>query len=269
LNSEALSAQIDPRGAQLSILRDSQGRDLLWNGDPSIWAGRAPVLFPIVGELAGGAYHLGSQTYHLSRHGFARTSSFQIIDSDASAVTLRLQTDEVSLRRYPFHFELDLSFALRGPTLTLTTSIRNLGDAAMPASFGYHPAFRWPLPFDQPRQGHYLEFDSDEPAPVRRLDPKGLLEDALFQSDAVIFDALRSQRVTYGADTGPRIAVSFPDTPFLGVWTKPGAHFICIEPWHGIADPQGFSGDFSVKPGIFMVAPGGRRIIKVLLSLIP
>jgi galactose mutarotase-like enzyme len=169
--------------------------------------------------------------------------------------------------------------------LTLTTSIRNLGDAAMPASFGYHPAFRWPLPFDQPRQGHYLEFDSDEPAPVRRLDPKGLLtperqptpvagrrlelEDALFQSDAVIFDALRSQRVTYGADTGPRIAVSFPDTPFLGVWTKPGAHFICIEPWHGIADPQGFSGDFSVKPGIFMVAPGGRRIIKALLSLIP
>jgi len=284
LSSDALSAQIDPRGAQLSTLRDRGGHDLLWSGDPSIWAGRAPVLFPIVGELAGGAYHLGAQTYHLSRHGFARTSSFQIVDAHASAVTLRLQADAVSLRRYPFQFELDLNFVLQGPTLTLTVSIRNLGEAAMPASFGYHPAFRWPLPFGQPRDGHFLEFDHDEPAPVRRLDAKGLLtperqqtpvvgrrlvlDDALFQNDALIFDALRSQRVTYGSATGPRIAVSFPDTPFLGVWTKPGAHFMCIEPWHGIADSQGFSGDFTVKPGVFMVAPGGLRVIKVMLSLI-
>jgi len=278
LNSAALSAQIDPRGAQLSVLRDAAGRDLLWNGDPSVWAGRAPLLFPIVGELAGGAYRLGATSYPLSRHGFARTSSFRIIDADRSAVLLRLEADEVSLRRYPFDFELDIRFALSDATLELTASIGNRGAAAMPASFGFHPAFRWPLPFGEPRAEHFLEFAVDESAPVRRLDAKGLLtperhpspvrgrrlllDDALFQDDALIFDALRSERVTYGAATGPRIAVSFPDTPYLGVWSKPGADFICIEPWHGIADSQGFTGDFTTKPGIFMVAPGDRQVIK-------
>jgi galactose mutarotase-like enzyme len=104
------------------------------------------------------------------------------------------------------------------------------------------------------------------PSPVqgRRL----LLDDALFQHDALIFDAIRSQRVTYGAAAGPRIAVSFPDTPFLGVWSKPGAQFICIEPWHGLADGQGFCGDFTSKPGVFMVAPGDRRLIEARVSLI-
>ena len=55
LRSSELSAEIDPLGAQLSILRDAAGRDLLWNGDAAVWAGRAPLLFPIVGALAGAA----------------------------------------------------------------------------------------------------------------------------------------------------------------------------------------------------------------------
>jgi len=285
LKSDALSAQIDPRGAQLSVLRDATGRDLLWNGDPSIWSGRAPVLFPIVGELKGGAYRLGSQSYHLGRHGFARTSRFEIAESHPGRVVLRLSSDEVILRCYPFRFELDIAFTLREATLELTATVRNRGDAAMPASFGWHPAFRWPLPFGSPRTGHFIEFDLDEPEPVRRLDSKGLvtperhpspvigrrlvLDDALFQNDALIFDAVRSRRVTYGGVSGPRIAVSFPDTPYLGVWTKPNANFICIEPWHGIADPEGFSGDFTVKPGILHVPAGGERVLRASVSHIP
>jgi galactose mutarotase-like enzyme len=54
----------------------------------------------------------------------------------------------------------------------------------------------------------------------------------------------------------------------LGVWTKPGANFICIEPWNGIADPHGFSGDFALKPGIFQVAPSASRSIKIAISLL-
>src|ERR1700722_17668048 len=80
LSSGDLNAQVDPLGAQLSTLRDRNGRDLMWNGNPSIWAGRCPLLFPIVGALAGGTYRLGSKLYHLSRHGFARNSPFQITD---------------------------------------------------------------------------------------------------------------------------------------------------------------------------------------------
>ena len=82
------------------------------------------------------------------------------------------------------------------------------------------------------------------------------------------FDEIHSRSVAFGADKGPRIRVSYPDATFMGVWTKPGADFICIEPWHGVADPAGFSGDFSAKPGVFMVAPGAALPIKMAITLL-
>jgi galactose mutarotase-like enzyme len=285
LGSADLHAEINPLGAQLSVLRDANGRDLLWNGDPAFWTGRAPILFPIVGELAGGHYRLGDKTYALSRHGFARGKPFTVVAATATTATFRLQSDETTLPLYPFEFELDVRFAVNGATLAVTTAVRNLGATNMPASFGYHPGLRWPLPYGRERSAHFIEFAADEPAPVRRLDTTGLLsptplptpvsnrrlllEDGLFANDAVIFDQVRSRSVTYGANDGPRIQVSFPDAPYLGIWTKPGAPFICIEPWHGMADPAGYTGDFAVKPGVFTVAPGGVQSIEMTLALLP
>src|SRR5882724_4675930 len=107
LGTAQLSAEINPLGAQLSILRDSTGQELLWNGDPGIWAGRAPLLFPIVGTVAGGHYRLGSKTYPLSRHGFARGRQFDVIAATSSKATFRLSADEATLQVYPFQFELD------------------------------------------------------------------------------------------------------------------------------------------------------------------
>jgi galactose mutarotase-like enzyme len=101
------------------------------------------------------------------------------------------------------------------------------------------------------------------PVRQRRL----TLVDDLFKDDVVIFDALRSRTVTYGAETGPKIEVRFAGSPYFGLWTKPGAQFICIEPWHGIADPEGFSGDFAAKPGVFSVAPGAATPIEMIISL--
>jgi galactose mutarotase-like enzyme len=283
-SSGELSAEVSPLGAELSTLRDRTGRDLLWNGDPSVWSGRAPLLFPIIGVLAGGSYRLGSRVYRLPRHGFARGRLFDIAAASSTAATFRLKFDEASLAVYPFRFELDVRFALHGPTLSVTTNVRNLGDEDMPASFGYHPALRWPLPFGQARASHFIEFADDEPAPIRRLDPDGLLTparhptpvahrrlvlaDALFQDDVVIFDDIQSRSVTYGAPDGPRLRLGFPDTPYLGVWTKPQANFICIEPWHGVSDAEGFSGDFTAKTGIFTVAAGAALPIKMTITLL-
>jgi galactose mutarotase-like enzyme len=284
LSSGDLTAEVDPLGAQLSTLRDRAGRDLLWGGDPSVWAGRAPVLFPIVGALAGGRYRVGSATYTLPRHGFARVRRFDVVDASSDAATLRLKADEATLQVYPFRFELDVHFALDGATLSVTTSVRNLGDDDMPASIGYHPGLRWPLPFGRPRSSHFIEFAMDEPDPVRRLNAAGLLtparhptpishrylklEDALFQDDVIIFDQIRSRHVTYGADEGPHIRVSYPDAPYLGVWTKPQAPLICIEPWHGVADPEGFAGDFRTKPGVFTVAAGATMSTQMTMTLL-
>jgi galactose mutarotase-like enzyme len=285
LSSSDLSAEVNPFGAQLSTLQDRTGRHLLWDGDPSIWAGRAPLLFPIVGELAEGRYRLGSKIYHLPRHGFARGKPFEIVDSTTSAATFRLKADKTTLPVYPFRFELDVQFELIGPTLTVTASIRNAGDENMPASFGYHPAFRWPLPYGRARSSHFIEFSNDEPAPIRRLNKAGLLiperhptpishrrlalADSMFQNDVIIFDEIRSRSVSYGAEDGPRMQVSYPDTPYLGIWTKPQSGFICIEPWHGVADIEGFSGDFTEKLGVFTVTPGATFALKMALAVLP
>lgn len=284
LSSPELHVEVNPLGAQLSILRDRSGQDLLWNGDPSVWAGRAPILFPTIGEVAGGAYHLGSRTYKLSRHGFARGKTFEVVSATSNSATFRLKADASTLQIYPFQFELDVRFMLAGATLTVTTLVRNTGEENMPASVGYHPAFRWPLPYGRPRTEHFLEFANEEPAPIRRLDKTGLLapephptpvvdrrmmlRDSLFETDVVIFDQLHGHSVSFGANGGPRIRVDYPNATYLGIWTKPGAGFVCIEPWRGIADPAGFAGDFTTKPGIFMVAPGTTQSLEMSITLL-
>jgi galactose mutarotase-like enzyme len=279
-----LSAEIDPVGAELHALRDADGRDLLWDGDPAVWAGRAPVLFPIVGALAGGEYRWRGRTYALPRHGFARRRRFELVERSADAALLRLAWDEDTFAVYPFRFALDIGFSLAGATLTMTASVRNLDlDAVMPASFGFHPAFRWPLPYGAPRAQHRLRFERAEPASIRRIDVEGLvrpdllptpvaghdliLDDALFADDAVIFDRLESRRLRYGAETGPWLDIAFADTPWLGVWSKPGAGYVCIEPWQGVADPQGFAGDLTAKPGIVIVEPRRMHAVNMSVSL--
>jgi galactose mutarotase-like enzyme len=282
--SAELTAAVDPLGAQLSILRDRAGRDLLWNGDPAVWSGRAPLLFPIVGALAGGSYRVGVKRYQLPRHGFARQHPFEVVERGADRAAFRLRADPSSLQVFPFDFVLDVRFELRAAALSVKARLSNTGNGPLPASFGFHPAFRWPLPYGEPRAAHFMEFAQSEPRPVRRLDSAGLLtperhptpvvnrrlalEDSLFQNDALIFDALDSRSIDYSAAAGPKIRVSFPDTPYLGLWSKPGAGFICIEPWHGIADPQGFAGDFSTKPGVFTLAPGVQKSIEMTVSLV-
>ena len=279
-----MTAEIDPRGAQLSVLRAGGSGDLLWNGDPNVWAGRAPLLFPIVGVLAGGVYRLGAKTYPLSRHGFARDKIFGLRNSSPSSAAFRLSADESTYAVYPFQFELDVRYELSGAVLSVSSEIRNAGGTDMPASFGYHPGFRWPLPFGQPRAAHYIEFETDEPGTVRRIDAAGLLTpardptpianrrlaltDALFQQDVLIFDRLNSRSVSYGSHQGPRLRVGFSDAAYLGVWTKPGANFICIEPWHGITDPEGFSGDLMQKPGVHVLKAGEAFFAKMDITLL-
>jgi galactose mutarotase-like enzyme len=285
LGSSELSAEIDPHGAQLSTLRDRNGLDLLWNGDPAVWAGRAPVLFPIVGALAGGAYRVGGRSYRLGRHGFARGKPFEVVEHDATGALLRLAADESTFAVYPFAFELYVGFAVSDSMLGVRIEVRNTGREDLPASLGFHPAFRWPLPYGEPRDAHSIEFATHEPDALRRIDGEGLvtpvehptpiahgkldLTDGLFREDALIFDQIKSRKVLYGATQGPRIEVSYPDSPYLGIWSKPGAGFICIEPWQGLADSQGFSGEIWQKTGMRRLAPGEAASLNVTLDWLP
>lgn len=281
--SDALSAEIAPLGAELQSLCDAEGNPLQWDGDPAVWAGRAPILFPIVGMLEGERYRYAGRSYALPKHGFARRSTFDVVSHDDGGATLRLSPSAGTRAAYPFEFQLDVAYRLAGAELTIVATVANHGDDAMPASLGFHPALRWPLPYGKPRADHRIRFEYDEPGPIRRIDADGhltpdalptpvvgdvlALSDALFVDDAVIFDRLKSRKVAYGAATGPTIEFRFDDFPMLGVWTKVGGGFICIEPWQGIADPVGFDGDITTKPGIVMIAPGQSRAWTMSIAL--
>jgi galactose mutarotase-like enzyme len=133
-----------------------------------------------------------------------------------------------------------------------------------------------------PKEAYTISFEELEDKPIRRL-ANGLLEadpipspvhdkalalaDALFINDALIFDRLNSRRVTYGASTGPSIEVRFDGMPYLGIWSKTGAGFVCIEPWHGVASPEDFDGELKDKPGMTLVPPGTTKRFEIAVGV--
>lgn len=282
LVSDELSADVDPLGAELVRLDDAVGNPLLWNGDPTVWNGRAPILFPIVGALAGGVFRHRGRTHALPRHGFARRSTFTPVERGTAHATFRLEASPATRAVWPFDFRLDVTHRLIGPTVETVAEVVNLSEETMPVSFGFHPAFRRPLPGAGRHAVPLLLFEEPQSAPVRRLDADGLLDptprpcpvagdrlvldDALFAEEALIFDRLAGRRVAYVCDR-LRLVVDFPDMPHFAVWTKPGAPFVCLEPWQGHADPSGFAGDLAEKPGMLALAPGEARRFSMRATL--
>lgn len=280
--SGTLGASIDPLGAELISLRDGEGRELMTDADPAFWTGHAPILFPIVGRLNGDVLRVEGTQYPMKQHGFARRMAFAVTAQEANRATFRLTDGPDTRAAYPFPFVLEIDFAIEGATLTMRATIINPGPAALPASFGWHPAFAWPVPYGHLKEAHHVTFSAEEPEPLwevvdgliaQERPPSPLegrvltLDDSLFEHDALIWDPVHSDRVSYGAPHGPALEVAFPDTRQLGIWTKPGAHFLCIEPWHGHADPQGFVGEFRDKPGVFEIAPGADWSCSVSVTL--
>ena len=280
--SDALTATIDPLGAELTSLRDAQGREWMSDGDPAYWTGRAPLLFPIVGALRNGSYRLGGEEYALPQHGFARRREFELIEQAADRARFRLTDDAETRGVYPFAFALDAAFTLAGARLTMEVTVTNRGDVPMPASFGFHPAFAWPLPGGGGKEAHRIVFERDEPAPLSRIEG-GLigpadretpvegdtlwLRDDLFTHDALVWETPASRALRYGCEGGPELHIAFPDMPMLALWTKPSARFLCVEPWQGHADPAGFTGEIWDKPGMLRLESGERRAFTMTVTL--
>lgn len=284
IQSGELTVAVNPYGAELSSVTDMAGRELMTDADPRWWTGRAPLLFPIVGRLNGDAYRLGDQSYPMPQHGFARRKMFTLVDLAADRLMLRLEADEETRAVYPFDFLLDASFHLSGARLEAAVTVTNAGMDDMPFSFGFHPAFAWPLPFGAAADRHRILFDRPETADVRRTAPgTGLIaakterspvdgrelvpNAALFERDALIWDRLNSRGLLWGAPGEPNLRIEFPDSPWLGLWQKPGAHYLCIEPWSGMSDPTGFSGEIWEKPGIIRLAPAERRTFRLAVAV--
>ena len=265
-----ISAAVKADGAELCSLRGPDGAEVLWQAGP-VWPRHAPVLFPIVGRLKDDTLRHAGRAYRMTQHGFARDRTFAWVERTPTLARLMLSDDAATREHYPFAFRLELAYELRGDSLTQTFTVANPGSEPLPASFGAHPAFAWPLRPGLAKDAHAITFERDETAPIRQvagglLQPEPVanpvdgrtlrLREALFAADALIFDPPASRWVRYAAPGGPAITVAWDGMRELGIWSKP-ADFVCIEPWRGIASPADFDGEFADKPGLVIIPPGG------------
>jgi galactose mutarotase-like enzyme len=255
--------------------------ELLWQAGP-LWPRHAPILFPIVGRLVNDALRHRRKVYPMTQHGFARDRRFDWSERGPSSCTLVLVDDAQTRSRYPFAFRLAVTYTVERAHLDVAFEVTNTGDEMLPASLGAHPAFNWPLLQALRKEAYRLTFSSEEREPIRRL-KGGLLRampeptpvqgetlalcEQLFEDDAIILDHPASTSVRYAADSGPSIEVSWQGFRELGIWSKTGAPFLCIEPWHGFASPSNFDGAFIDKPGLMQIAPAATRILKYRIGV--
>ena len=264
IGNEFVAARINALGAELASLRDASGHEYIWQAGPA-WPRHSPVLFPIVGQVNNDTLRVDGREYHMGRHGFARDREFTPGSVTADHASFVLADDDATRAVYPFAFRLTLEYRVTGAALRVRYLVENPGPGPLPFSLGAHPAFNWPLP----KQAQQLVFDRAEPAPVRRLAdgllaPEGIptpiqgrtlpLSDELFVADALILDQVASRGVAFG-----KLRLTWcEEMRQLGIWSKPGADFLCIEPWAGHSDPVGYAGEFRDKPAVVLLPPAAQ-----------
>ncbi len=268
--NDCLTVSVDSSGAELQNLQ-AGGTEFLWQGDPTFWGRRSPILFPIIGRLSHDALRIRGKQYPMTQHGFARDSEFALIEQSESLLRYQLKGNTKTLMVYPFRFTLDLVYSITDYALQIDLQIHNTGRELMPFSIGAHPAFSLAWCEEDKLTDYYLQFPqlenvermfledgliSDRVEPFLQDEDTIDLGESLFDEDAIIMHGFQSENLTLRhRQSDQSLSVEFPKFTHLGVWSKPGAPFVCIEPWIGHADLAGWEGDFFHKRGTMKLAP--------------
>ncbi len=269
LQNDRLQIEVENFGAVLSHIRSQKsGHEFLWQGNPDIWNGQSPILFPIIGRLLGDKCRIGGTEYEIIRHGLARHRDFTCVSETENELVFLQKSDSETKKAFPYDYELSVSFALDGNRLTVTHTVNNPNARTMYFSIGAHPAFNCAL-------GDRLVFEKKETLQSERINTDSLLTGALdpilenedtilltehlFDKDALIFEGVQSDFVTLRCkESCTAVRFTFGDAPYLAIWAKPAAPFVCIEPWYGINDGYTPVTDFSQKRGVVSL-PAGER----------
>lgn len=264
-----LKVRVAQFGAVLtSIQSQKSGHEFLWQGDKSVWNGQSPILFPIIGKLLDDKCRIDGREYEIIRHGLARHREFQCIAERENELVFLQKSDEETKKAYPYDYELYITFTIDKNSLTVTHMVKNPNAKTMYFSLGAHPAFNCTL-------GDKLVFEKQETLVSERIDHDSvitgetdlilensdtlLLTEHLFDKDALIFEGVQSDFVTLHREAArTKIRFTFGDAPFLAIWAKPAAPFVCIEPWYGVNDSYDRKDDFSEKRGIVALPAGGE-----------
>lgn len=284
LENGLLKVSVADSGAELSSVYDKENKtERLWDADPAVWNRHAPILFPFVGKVNGGKYRIGEKEYTMkTQHGFARDMEFVCVAQTENSVTHRLAATEKTKEIYPYEFELLVTHELdvENPRLLhVKWKVKNNGAEEMYYSIGAHPAFTLPIEDVNEKEEYYLEFIGNQDlayvgcSPVNGLamihDKKALpIEDGFVKFyddiyDTLIFDYQNIEKVRIARpDKSAYVTVTCPEFPFLGIWTKKEANFICLEPWVGRTDDEGFEGTLEEKTGEQKLSAGESRVIE-------
>lgn len=281
-----MEIKVSTHGAELQSLI-ANGREYLWQGDPTYWGRHAPILFPIVGRLADDTLRIDGKEYKMKQHGFARDAEFEQLSEDP--IYMRM-IHEQPIANYPYDFDLQVRYAISGNSLDIDWEVTNNGDHTMYFQIGAHPAFALPE-YDTSDEVHgYIQlYDAEgkvvSPLVIHYLEdglrhtygsPKALinqqailaLTNSTFAGDAIL---LEGQQVASASlfDKFDRhvLTVRCPQADAFGIWApnKKGCPFVCIEPWCGIADRYDFEGDLSERDRIHYLAP--QKIFKFQYSI--
>ena len=282
LKSDQLQVQFQTFGGALSSIKDKDGVEYLWQGDPTYWSGQAPVLFPICGSVRNdtvvyenkdGSHEIGK----IPRHGLVRKKEFDLVDQTDNSFTFAIEDTEEMYENYPYHFRLEITYIVTGKTIRTEYKIYNKeSEKSMPYFIGGHPGFNCPLLADEVYEDYYLEFEEPETCSVPKPFPKtGMLDFKdrsswldnqkelglnydLFSYDAVTLDELESRKVALRSrkhDKGLRL--HFEEFPNLIIWsTLNKGPFIALEPWSGLSTSLEEGDRLEEKKDVRILKPG-------------
>lgn len=265
IHNDFIDVQIKRKGAELCSVKNKSQTEFIWQAGP-IWERHAPNLFPIVGSLLDHEYLYDSELFKLTHHGFARDLDFDVLHQSEHSICFVLQQNQHTYESYPFNFTLLITYALNKNSLEQTFRVINKDTKMMPVSFGGHPAFNLQaideyeilFEFNENVQanmlaGPYISNDKFDVIQGNKIP----LDKHTFDEDALVFKNLRSNwvKLIHKSSTHA-VKVDISDFPYLGIWSKPGAPFVCIEPWQGVADLVSHNKDISEKEGMILLETG-------------
>ncbi|BDB53021.1 aldose 1-epimerase family protein [Flavobacterium ammonificans] len=279
LSNSQISVAIKTLGAELCSIKNKLNREFMWEGNPDFWGKHSPVLFPIVGTLKNNTFYHNDTKYTLTRHGFARDMEFELIEKTEDSATFSIQSNSATLLNYPFEFELQIQYKLINTTVEIDYKVVNKDNSEIPFSIGAHPAFALPSNFED----YSLDFEKVEPLEYTLLENDLVSQQTekihtntnrvpltyeLFKRDALIFKKLQSNSLTIIEEDKPILKVHFQDFPSLGIWTKVGAPFICIEPWFGYSDTTKSNGNLFEKEGVIVLEANANFQAKFSIEIL-
>lgn len=255
------------KGAELVSI-NLDGFEKMHDGQ-NFWNRHSPVLFPVVGKLKDGKTIIENNSFEMGQHGFARDIEFEEIGEN----TYVLKSNEETLKSFPFDFELYISYEVTGNKVTTNYKVVNKSDKLMIFGLGGHPAFACEY-----ASGKYrIEFEKiedeieiyqledgllkDKPEKTNKFikENRIFLDNKTFEKDAIIMKNIKSEKVFLKTETNKKVLTfEFKDFPYLAIWSKPNAPFICIEPWFNTADKVSSNGIFEEKEDLIELKPNQK-----------